>query len=110
MANAGENTNASQFFICVNPTPFLDGKVSFWSNSAVCEPLPFIQHVVFGHVIEGMQVVKIMEKTGSPGGETKHKIVIKSCGEMESKKLTNPPPLRPAFPKRAQAGGCCSRC
>ena len=48
--------------------------------------------MVFGHVIEGMQVVKIMEKTGSPGGETKHKIVIKSCGEIS---FQNPVFLEP---------------
>ena len=70
MANGGPNTNGSQFFICVAPTPWLDGK-----------------HVVFGHVIEGMKVVKIMENTGSMSGETKHKIIIKDCGEAEPREL-----------------------
>eukprot|EP01117_Protostelium_nocturnum_P017602 TRINITY_DN7195_c0_g1_i1.p3 TRINITY_DN7195_c0_g1~~TRINITY_DN7195_c0_g1_i1.p3 ORF type:complete len:174 (-),score=51.11 TRINITY_DN7195_c0_g1_i1:1482-2003(-) len=65
MANAGPNTNGSQFFICTAPTPWLDGK-----------------HVVFGKVVEGHQVVKDMEKVGSQSGATKQEVVIEDCGEL----------------------------
>merc|ERR1712108_105071 len=53
MANAGPNTNGSQFFLCTVPTSWLDGK-----------------HVVFGRVVEGMKVLKQVEAVGSQSGKT----------------------------------------
>jgi peptidyl-prolyl isomerase F (cyclophilin D) len=66
MANAGPNTNGSQFFLCTVATPWLDGK-----------------HVVFGSVVEGMDVVKKMEALGSQSGQTKAKLVVADCGELK---------------------------
>ncbi|KAJ4144457.1 hypothetical protein LMH87_003339 [Akanthomyces muscarius] len=64
MANAGPNTNGSQFFLCTAETGWLDGK-----------------HVVFGKVVEGMDVVRAVEKYGSDSGKTSKKIVIDASGE-----------------------------
>ena len=66
MANAGPNTNGSQFFICTVPTPWLDTK-----------------HVVFGRVVEGLEVVKKVESQGSPSGRTRQRITIIDCGELK---------------------------
>ena len=65
MANSGPNTNSSQFFICTAKTEWLDNK-----------------HVVFGHVIEGMDVVRKMEKVGTQSGKTSRPVIISDCGEI----------------------------
>jgi cyclophilin family peptidyl-prolyl cis-trans isomerase len=65
MANAGPNTNGSQFFITTVITSWLDGK-----------------HVVFGKVTDGMDVVRAMEAVGSGSGATSAEVKIASCGEV----------------------------
>jgi peptidylprolyl isomerase len=65
MANAGVNTNGSQFFLCTAETPWLDGK-----------------HVVFGKVISGMDVVSAIEQVGSESGRTRVPVMIADSGQL----------------------------
>merc|ERR1711981_811500 len=62
MANAGPNTNGSQFFITTAETPWLDGK-----------------HTVFGRVVQGMEVVSQMDKVGTQSGKPRTKVQIVDC-------------------------------
>ena len=66
MANAGRNTNGSQFFITTVVTSWLDGK-----------------HVVFGEVLEGMDVVKAVEAVGSGSGKPSKPVTIVDSGELK---------------------------
>ncbi|KZZ98488.1 cyclophilin A [Moelleriella libera RCEF 2490] len=65
MANAGPNTNGSQFFITTVVTSWLDGK-----------------HVVFGEVVEGMDIVQKIEALGSGSGKTTKKVAIDKSGQL----------------------------
>jgi len=72
MANAGKNTNGSQFFICTKKTPWLDGK-----------------HVVFGVVEEGFGLCKRMESYGTNSGTPKKRITIRAVGILVEEKSSS---------------------
>ncbi|XP_077988696.1 peptidyl-prolyl cis-trans isomerase 5-like [Glandiceps talaboti] len=69
MANAGKNTNGSQFFITTVKTPWLDGK-----------------HVVFGKILEGMDVVRKLENTQVSGSTPAKDCVIANSGTLDVEK------------------------
>ncbi|KAL3532859.1 hypothetical protein ACH5RR_006380 [Cinchona calisaya] len=65
MDNAEPNINGSRFFIYTVKTEWLDGK-----------------HLVFEHVVEGMDVVKAVENVGSSSGRTSKAVVISDCSQL----------------------------
>ncbi len=72
MANAGPNTNGSQFFITTAQTPWLNGK-----------------HVVFGRVVDGMEAVYTIEKEGTSTGKTARPVVFLNCEEVPMQTASN---------------------
>ena len=66
MANAGPDTNGSQFFITFTPTPWLDGN-----------------HVVFGELTVGEAVLRALEAGGTQTGVPRYTFRITNCGEIK---------------------------
>ena len=81
MANGGPDTNGSQFFICTSKT-----QVLIFRESDILQKLFEFQwldgkHVVFGSVVQGMEVVQAVESCGSQFGDTSKMITITQCGQ-----------------------------
>lgn len=73
MANAGPETDGSQFFLTFVPTPHLNGK-----------------HTIFGEIAEGMDVLKMLEQAGSPGGAPKEPLMIERATISVQRKAPAP--------------------
>ena len=84
MANAGPNTNGSQFFLCFKSTPHLDGK-----------------HVVFGKVTKGLEILDKLEACGSMSGGTNKECLIADCGQIYYQPSEEPAPKRAGFKRVA---------
>jgi peptidyl-prolyl isomerase F (cyclophilin D) len=83
MANSGPNTNGSQFFLCTAKTAWLDGK-----------------HVVFGSVVQGIDVVMKMDSYGTTSGQPQVRIMIANCGQMPPR---NSAAIAPSAPPQASS-------
>jgi cyclophilin family peptidyl-prolyl cis-trans isomerase len=87
MANAGEGTDGSQFFLTFVPTPWLDGK-----------------HTIWGEVVEGMETVKKLEALGSRGGEVqKPPTIVKAWASVVKKAKAEEKPKAAEAPKEEKA-------